>query len=135
MSKSRGNIYYTDMLASEGYSMQEIRFFLIYGYYREKLYFSKEAMKTTVSTLRELKSLVNTIEQRAVSKRAFDSSISSSIKKVFTGDMDNDLHVKRAFDEVHRILSGVDVSALKSSEASGIITALRGIDEVLQVIF
>jgi len=135
MSKSRGNIYYTDMLASEGYSMQEIRFFLIYGYYREKLYFSKEAMKTTVSTLRELKSLVNTIEQRAVSKRAFDSSISSSIKKVFAGNMDNDLHVKRAFDEVQKILSGIDVSALKSSEASGIITALRGIDEVLQVIF
>jgi len=135
MSKSRGNIYYTDMLASEGYSMQEIRFFLIYGHYREKLYFSKEAMKTTVSTLRELKSLVNNIEQRAVPKRAFDSSISSSIKKVFTGDMDNDLHVKRAFDEVQKILSGIDVFALKSSEASGIITALRGIDEVLQVIF
>ncbi|MDA8432705.1 MAG: class I tRNA ligase family protein, partial [Nitrospiraceae bacterium] len=37
MSKSKGNIYYTDTLTAKGYRAEEIRFFLIYGHYRSDL--------------------------------------------------------------------------------------------------
>jgi hypothetical protein len=49
--------------------------------------------------------------------------------------MDNDLHVDEAFDGMYEILSGIDVPSLKQSEASGIVKALREVDEVLQVMF
>ena len=135
MSKSRGNICYTDMLSAEGYSMEEIRFFLIYGHYRRQLNFSGKTMASAVNRMREFRRLVKSIEDRAASKRAAESDISRKIKKVFSGDMDNDLHVDEAFDGMYDIISGIDVPSLKQSEASGILKALREIDEVLQVIF
>jgi cysteinyl-tRNA synthetase len=37
MSKSRGNVIYPDDLLRQGFSPEEIRFFLIYGHYRDKM--------------------------------------------------------------------------------------------------
>ena len=135
MSKSKGNIYYTDMLSREGYSMQEIRFFLIYGHYRKDLNFSEDNMASTVSGLREFKGHVRAIKRRASSSAPKDSAISGKILKVFSEHMDNDLNVKEAFDGVYAIMSGLDVHSMRQSEAAGIIRALKKIDEVLQVIF
>jgi cysteinyl-tRNA synthetase len=135
MSKSRGNICYADMLAGEGYSMEEIRFFLIYGHYRRQLNFSGKTMSAAVNRLREFRGLVTSIEERAGAKRAAETVISRKIKKVFVDHTDNDLHVDEAFDGMYEILSGIDVPSLTQSEASGIVKALREIDEVLQVIF
>ena len=135
MSKSKGNIYYIDMLSREGYSMQEIRFFLIYEHYREDLNFSKDNMSFAVRGLKELKDYVRTIKKRASSSAPKDSTISGKILKVFSEHMDKDLSVKDAFDGVHSIVSGTDINSLTQSEALGIIRALKRIDEVLQVIF
>ncbi|RPI33839.1 MAG: hypothetical protein EHM54_10275, partial [Nitrospiraceae bacterium] len=135
MSKSRGNICYTDMLSGEGYSLEEIRFFLIYGHYRRQLNFSGKTMEAATNRLREFRRLVKSIEEWATSKRAIESVISRKIKKVFVDHMDNDLHVDEAFDGMYEILSGIDVLSLKQSEASGIVKALREVDEVLQVMF
>ncbi len=135
MSKSRGNICYTDMLSGEGYSMEEIRFFLIYGHYRSGLNFSGKTMAAVANRLREFRQVVDRIKERAASKRAAESGISREIKKVFIHNMDNDLHLAEAFDGMYEILSGIEVPSLKQSEASGIVKALREIDEVLQVIF
>ena len=135
MSKSRGNIYYTDMLSREGYSMQEVRFFLIYEHYREDLNFSKDNMAFAVRGLKEFKGHVLAIKKRASSSAPKDSSISEKILKVFSEHMDNDLSVKDALDGVRYIISGPGINSLTQSEASGIIRALKKIDEVLQVIF
>ncbi|MDH4232590.1 MAG: class I tRNA ligase family protein, partial [Nitrospirota bacterium] len=135
MSKSRGNICYTDMLSGEGYSMEEIRFFLIYGHYRSGLNFSGKTMAAVANRLREFRQVVDRIKERAASKRAAESDVSRRIKKVFVEHMDNDLRVDGAFDAMYRILSRINVASLKQSEASGIVKALKEIDEVLQVIF
>ena len=135
MSKSRGNIYYTDMLSREGYSMQETRFFLIYGHYRENLNFSEYNMASSVRGLKEFKGHVRAIKRRASSSAPKNSAISEMILKVFSEYMDNELNVKEAFDGVDKIVAGIDVHSLKQAEASGIIRALKKIDEVLQVIF
>lgn len=135
MSKSRGNIYYTDMLSRRGYSMREVRFFLIYEHYRKDLNFSEDNMASAVRGLKELKGRVGTIKRRASSSAAKDSAISGKILKVFSEHMDKDLAVKDAFDGVHAILAGIDVHSIRQSEAAGIISVLEKIDEVFQVIF
>jgi cysteinyl-tRNA synthetase len=135
MSKSKGNIYYTDMLTREGYSMQEVRFFLICRHYRKSLNFSWKAMEIKANKLRGLKRRVNALNEKAASKSARGSSYSREIKEVFSHAMDNDLHVEEAFDRVHEAVLGIDIHSISHAEASGIINALRGVDEVLQVIF
>jgi len=135
MSKSKGNIYYTDTLLKEGYSMQEVRFFLIYGHYRKDLNFSAKNMKAAVNILRLCGETVQAIEKKASSSVPEDNAISQKILKIFSLHMDNDLNVKEAFDGVYKLVAGIDVQSLKQSEAAGIIRSLREIDEVLQVIF
>jgi cysteinyl-tRNA synthetase len=61
--------------------------------------------------------------------------MSRKIKEVFEERMDDDLDVKGAFDSVVDLVNGMDMRNLTSKTASGIITALREVDEVLQVIF
>jgi cysteinyl-tRNA synthetase len=56
-------------------------------------------------------------------------------KEAFQERMDDDLDVKGAFDTVGDLVSRIDIRNLTSKEASGVITALRDIDEVLQVVF
>jgi cysteinyl-tRNA synthetase len=135
MSKSKGNIYYTDMLSREGYSMQEVRFFLINEHYRKDSNFSVDNMASAVRGLREFKGIVRAIKKRASSSVPKKSAISEKILKVFSEHMDNDLNVKGAFDGVHSIVSGSDIHSLTQSDAAGIIKSLKKIDEVLQVIF
>ena len=135
MSKSKGNIYYTDTLLKEGYSMQEVRFFLIYGHYRKDLNFSAKNMKAAVNILRLCGETVQAIEKKASSSVPEDGAISQKILKIFSLHMDNDLNVKEAFDGVYKLVAGIDVQSLKQSEAAGIIESLKKIDEVLQVIF
>jgi hypothetical protein len=49
--------------------------------------------------------------------------------------MDDDLDVKGAFDTVTDLVSSMDGRNLIPSTASGIMKALKEVDEVLQVIF
>ena len=135
MSKSKGNIYYTDMLFKEGYSMQEIRYFLIHEHYRKDLNFSRDNMASVVRGLKEFKGHVLKIKGRASTSAAKDSAISENILEIFSDHMDNDLNVKEAFDGVNVELADLDERSIKPSEAAGIIKALKKIDGVLQVIF
>jgi cysteinyl-tRNA synthetase len=135
MSKSKGNIYYTDTLLEQGYDLSEIRFFLIYGHYREKLDYSEENMRLAADKLRKLRNMVRTIEERANQQADLGGSLAQRIKDTFAEQMDNDLDVRRAFDSVYGVLSELELDELKSSEASGVMKTLREIDGVLRVIF
>jgi cysteinyl-tRNA synthetase len=135
MSKSKGNIYYTNTLLEQGYDMREIRFFLIYGHYREKLDYSEENMRSAADKLRKLRNMVRTIEERANQQADLGGSLAQRIKDTFAEQMDNDLDVRRAFDSVYGVLSELELDELKSSEASGVMKTLREIDGVLRVIF
>jgi cysteinyl-tRNA synthetase len=135
MSKSRGNIYYTDTLLEQGYDMSEIRFFLIYGHYREKLDYSDENMRSAAEKLGKFRSVVRTIEKRANRPTDLRGNVAQRIRETFAEQMDNDLDVRGAFDGLYGVLSELELDELKSSEASGIIKALREIDGVLRVIF
>jgi cysteinyl-tRNA synthetase len=135
MSKSKGNVIYTDTLLKQGYSMAEIRFFLIYGHYREKLNYSDRLMSLTATKLRTFRNIVKAIKKKAAKNPAPVDRIGNILRKTFSGHMDNDLHVRDAFNGLFEILSGINVDELNSAEAARIIKTLRELDEVLQVIF
>ncbi len=135
MSKSKGNILYTDTLNKQGYEMAEIRFFLIYGHYRQKLNYSDDLMRLTADKLKTFKRLVTKIGQKSNNKTGSHFRIIQELKKTFSENMDNDLDVQGAFDGLYKIISSINISDLKPGEASGIIQVLREIDEVLKVGF
>jgi cysteinyl-tRNA synthetase len=135
MSKSIGNILYTDDLEKQGYAMSEIRFFLIYGHYRQTLNYSDKRMRATAEKLRRFKQEVKKIQKKAGSTTETDTEKARKIKETFQERMDDDLDVKGAFDTVSALVADIDMKNITPSAASGITRALREVDEVLQVIF
>lgn len=136
MSKSRGNIYYVDTLLAQGFQPPEIRFFLIYGHYREELDFSWENLKRAAQRLREFKERVRRIDERARGlPPPADGGIAQRLRQAFTEKMDNDLDVRGAFDALDQGLAELDTEGIAPEEASAILKTLRRTDEVLHVIF
>jgi cysteinyl-tRNA synthetase len=140
MSKSKGNIVYVDALLSQGFSIEEIRFLLIYGHYRDEMNFSVKGMEAAAGRLREFKGLVGAIRKHAARKHTGSSAsvegkVAVMLKKTFVDTMDNDLDVKGAFDGLYRIIAELKPDELKPAEAAGIVKPLREIDSVLKVIF
>jgi len=135
MSKSKGNILYIDDLRKQGYKAREIRFFLLYGRYREKMNYSDELISQTVNKLRSFKSLTGKVKEKATKKRGHEDKLQRRIKMMFINNMNDDLNVKDAFDDLFGIISNLEVGKLKTDTASGIMSTLREIDEVFQVGF
>ena len=135
MSKSIGNILYTDNLMEKGYDLSEIRFFLIYGHYRKKLNYSDKQMESVTKRLRKFKEQVKRIKDRASSTTDADAEAARKIKEAFQERMDDDLDVKGAFDNVAAVVSGMDIRKLSPTEASGVTKTLKEVDEVLKVVF
>ena len=135
MSKSKGNILYTDTLMKKGYTPKEIRFFLLYGHYRKKKNYSNIAMQVTAQKLRDLRTCIAVARKKAGKTVPADSAMAGDLTASFVAAMDNDMQVKDAIDGIRGILQDIDVKTLASSTAAGIVGTLRRIDEVLQVLF
>ena len=135
MSKSKGNILYVDDLRKQGYDEKEIRFFLVYGQYRERMNYSDRQMQLIADKLRTFKRLMRRIDARSSGKADSQGKIVQCLRKSFRRHMDNDLNVKGAFDELHEIVSDVKIDELNPPAASGIINTLKEIDEVFKVVF
>ncbi len=135
MSKSKGNIYYVEDLLRDGYTADEIRFFLIYGYYREKLNYTKENIESATEKLRNLKRKVTMIRRKAGQKLEVDREMVKGVQDAFIREMDDDLNVEKAFDQLYEFIDGIEIETLKPEPASGLIKGLRQVDEVLKVLF
>ena len=135
MSKSKGNILYIGDLQKQGFKARDIRFILMYGRYREKMNYSDKQISEAVNKLRVFKKLTRKIKDKATKKRRYDDTLQRRIKKMFMKNMNDDLNVKDAFDDLFGIISNLEVNKLKPQTASGIMTILREIDEVFQVGF
>jgi cysteinyl-tRNA synthetase len=135
MSKSKGNIYYTDTLLQQGYDIGEIRFFLIYGHYRRKLNYSDKNMRSAADKLRAFREMVNEAKGRADWEADLDGEVTRRIKGIFSERMDDDLDVKGAFDGLYGVLAELELGDLNPAEASAIMKALKEIDGVLRVLF
>jgi len=135
MSKSKGNVYYTDTLLDRGYGIDEIRFFLIYGHYRENLNYSDRAMNRAAEKLRAVKGITRAHEAASNGKPDIDEGMYHKTRLLFSCKMDQDLDVRGAFDELHGFLTGPEAQQGTPRASAGILKALREIHEVLQVLF
>lgn len=135
MSKSKGNILYSDDLLKMGYDAREIRFFLLYGHYRERINYSDERIRIVVDKLKSFRKLVEKIVDRSSGAAATNEKTAESLRNTFAERMDNDLDAQGAFDGLHKVISTLNIDELRPGEASGIIKTLKGIDRVFEVIF
>ena len=141
MSKSKGNIIYLQDLIEKGYSRDHIRFVLLRTHYRKRLNFTITELKTTGQKLDALRKMVfgiQSIETTTATSEEAEKLVGDIISK-FETNMNDNLDVETAFDEILRILSRLDSLArnrkLSLKDSSLAIASLRRIDEVLQVIF
>ena len=135
MSKSKGNIYYTDTLLADGYSPAEIRFFLISNHYGKRINYSPKNMSRAKDKLLELRGLARGIAARASAKSTGRSQAGGRLKNAFVRHMDNDLRVGEAIDAVQSLLSVIRPKGLKPDEAADILSTLTEMDKVLNVLF
>jgi len=135
MSKSKGNICYSDDLFRQGYDANEVRFFLIYTHYRQELDYSPEALQAASEKLRALRAQVRRLSERAGTGPVRDRGLSRRIEQAFREHMDNDLDVKTAVDALSNVLAGGSPHEARPGEARLAVKTLREIDGVLRVIF
>ena len=138
MSKSRGNILYTETLLDRGFTAAEIRFFLIDGHYRERLSCTEEAMATAAEKLQSLRAHIRAITERAGRAEPRIDEIDEravGIRESFRAAMDNDLDVRRAVAAVSQAVEAAAADDRAPESRAAVIAALREIDKVLKVLF
>lgn len=141
MSKSLGNILYTNDVLAKGFSARELRFFLIYNHYRGKVNFTWDGMAEAAGLLRQTRSLVRRAAAgfrtgktpRPAGKGA--AQWAGELRAAFRAGMDNDLNVRQAFDGMKAVLDKAAQARPGSGECTGLESALREIDSVLGVLF
>jgi cysteinyl-tRNA synthetase len=140
MSKSKGNVYYLDDLLAKGFRRDHVRFFLIYGGYREKLNFTFQKLAETSRKLDSLKAMVAGLEKvKAIGSSREAEALAGSVVSGFERCMNDDLNVKTAFDSVYETVARLN-ELLKQEkigveDANAVASGLRRVDSVLQVIF
>jgi cysteinyl-tRNA synthetase len=138
MSKSIGNVIYTSDILGRGFTGEQLRFFLIYGSYREKLNFTFERLAETSQKLDSFKYMVNGLQevQGGCSEQA-TGSLADSIVSGFENGMNNDLDVKAAFDSLYETIGELYRmrESLSVKDSRNLLNGLRRIDSVLQCIF
>jgi cysteinyl-tRNA synthetase len=141
MSKSRGNIVYPKDLITRACPWKHLRYFLIYGNYRERLNFTSDKFCVACDRLRETQKMVAKLQKlQAVSKHAKSSAetlaLIARISSDFEASMNDNLQVRAAVDGIHanlhELLGAKDISAVAAGQA---LQRLEKIDTVLQVLF
>jgi len=137
MSKSKGNILYTDDLLRKGLTPAEIRFFLIYNHYRREINYSERNMARAAGVLKNLREGARRLSLKTGRQAggAADPVSARRLRQAFAGSMDNDLNVEEACDALLGSLHAAGSGNLQAEERAGISAALKEIDHVLQVIF
>jgi cysteinyl-tRNA synthetase len=138
MSKSVGNVVYTSDILAKGFTGEQLRFFLIYAPYREKLNFTFERLAETSQKLNSLKNMIK--ELQAAHGNGSNRDINKLIGSVIPGfesGMNNDLGVKAAFDSLYETIGELYMmrECLSVNDSKNLLSGLRRVDSVLQCIF
>jgi cysteinyl-tRNA synthetase len=135
MSKSLGNIVYLEMLTDKGFTAQEVRFFLIDGHYRRKMNYRDDRFRLSAEKLRALRDRVRSIGKKARGMSRSESETAARLEALFRAGMDDDLHLEKAIGSLSGLLAEKDRTGMTRGEAAALLTSLRRIDRVLQVLF
>jgi cysteinyl-tRNA synthetase len=141
MSKSRGNIEYARDLLAAQCIWDHIRFFFIYGHYRQKMNFTFKKYNQVCNRLKSFRGLVNKLSIKGA-KQTSSSEAKRLVRKItedFKVNMNNDLHVKDAFDSLYTTISKLvklkEKQQLSAEDSKEAIEKLKAVDYVLQIIY
>ncbi len=141
MSKRKNNIIYIDTLISKGYSPTEIRFFLIYSRYREKMNFTFNKLDKVSNKLHNIKKMSNYLIEIKNNNKSSEETKDLILQLLisFEKNMGNNLDVKEAFDKVYKVLEKLCYlkkrGKVSDKDSEKIYNNLQKIDDVLKVIF
>jgi len=140
MSKSKGNVLYPDDLTRKGYKNEHVRFFLIYGHYRNKRNFTWQDLSETSQKLDQFRSMVRDLQNaKSDSSDAEAKMLALNINRNFEENMDNDLNVKASFDALCKTTARLHElwknDKLTEKDANAAICNLKNVDKVFQVLF
>ena len=137
MSKSKGNVIYPEQLIDTGRSAAELRFFLMYGYYRRKGNLTDKTLDHAAERLRVFTDRAEALLSSGNGKGAPEAEpLIDEISPLFEVEMDNDLHVEKGVDNLVNILGAIAPyrDALSGEQVARIRTQLTAIDHVLQIL-
>jgi cysteinyl-tRNA synthetase len=92
-------------------------------------------MSRAKDKLLELRGLAHGIAGKASAKSTGRSQAAVRLKNAFVRHMDNDLRAGEAIDAVQSLLSAIKPESLKPDEAADILSTLKEMDKVLNVLF
>lgn len=141
MSKSTGNTLYVDDLLAKGLSPQEVRFLLVYGYYRDELDVTDELIDRATGKLTGLREKVRRVTNiRDSHGEANDRArqLTKELPVLFEAELATDLNVARAIDGIDAILDELveidEDGGLKEPISDSLKDSLVRIDTVLGVL-
>lgn len=138
MSKSTGNFYYTSDILDKGFTGEQLRFFLIYGPYRQKLNFTFDHLFETSKKLGSLEKMITDLQQQKSGESSVEvQKLAKSVLPVFEAAMNNNLDVKGAFDNLYEAISELHKKRmfLRVKDEKNLLSDLHKIDSVLQCLF
>ena len=141
MSKSKGNTLYAEEMQSQGYTPDQIRFLLIYGYYREKLNVTEKKLRESRDLLDDLQRSIHTLidGRTADAGSVAADKIIRELPVLFETNMNNDHHVKGTGDALHDALKSLlevqrNNGGLTRDQRDSLVNTLNRIDTVLGVL-
>ena len=138
MSKSLGNVIYTTDVTAKGFTGEHLRFYLIYGPYREEMDFTFEKLAKVSQQLDALRSMITDLQaSNQPREKCQGDSYVGRLTSEFEAHMDNNLDVKGAFDTLKETVTQIHKNrkTLSGEEIKNVLSDLHRIDTVLMCLF
>jgi cysteinyl-tRNA synthetase len=142
MAKSRGNIVYVGDVLDKGFSPRHLRFYLIYGHYRDKLNLNRDRLHLARGRIEAFRDLTEKIAGAGTSPKKSDHRARRRIERLkadFQNRMNDDLDVKGAFDAVYESAEALakmaawgGLSAGHRREAAKLLGRIDGVLQIMQ---
>jgi len=140
MSKSRGNIVYVEDVLADGFAPRHLRFYLIYGHYRQKIDLNRDHLHLTRGRIDTFCDLAAKIADEGRTAARSHESAPGLIRRLATGfekRMNDDLDVKGAFDSLYETVEALAKMAvsgkLSKKDRQEAARSVARIDGVMQV--
>lgn len=134
MSKSKGNVFYLNDLFGKGFSAAQIRFFLLYGPYRQSLNLNLRDLERYAGRLGRVRNLVQRLKDKAASKRSAGKEPAAAMRSAFEQRMNDNLDYAGAFDAVDGHLQRALNAGLNPGAYKSLSDAVTQMDRVLGVL-
>jgi cysteinyl-tRNA synthetase len=138
MSKSKDNVTYVDDLLRRGFRPRHIRFFLLYGPYRDKLDMRTVRLEQCAGRLDRVRRLIEGLRTRHTpDARASRADPAGHIRAVFAKAMNDNLDFAGAFDAVAeavcRAAEKDEAEGMPPGSREALLAALHDVDRVFGV--